>query len=175
MYYNYSHTETRYFYQAHSDYEKDGDGDKEAAELWAFSAAALPRINECDSEVADVILANTDISLSTAPMSEGYVSLKEKLESVYSCLGFSCSDVGGVLDDAEAGTYVSGMEPCSDEDDEDDVPEWGVALIVIAVLGVVGMALFCLIRRRRSKAASDTGRTGVDGLGGFGVKAQSTI
>lgn len=141
--------------------------------MWAFSAAALPRIRECDAEVAEAIYDNTYILSPFAPMDDGYESLKEKLESVYSCLGFSCSDIGGILDDAEGGTYVSGMEPCSDGND--DLPEWGVALIVIVAVGVMGMVLFCFIRRRRKKASSDVNRVGEDGLGGFGVRAQSTI
>lgn len=81
----------RYFYNA--DPEAGNGGDKEAAELWAFSAAMLPRIHECNEEVAVLVRANTDIASDDAPMSEGYVFLKEQLESVYSCLGISCSQV----------------------------------------------------------------------------------
>lgn len=81
----------RLFYLA--DPEAGEGGDKEAAELWAYSAAVMPAIHECDPDVAATIRANTDIERTTAPMSEGYVSLKEELESVYSCLGVSCSQV----------------------------------------------------------------------------------
>lgn len=81
----------RYFYLA--DPEAGNGGDKEAGELWAFAASVLPRIHECDADVAVTIRANTDITSSDAPVSEGYVFLKEKLESVYSCMGVSCSQV----------------------------------------------------------------------------------
>lgn len=53
----------------------------------------LPRIHECDPDLAVTIRANTDITSADAPVSEGYQVLKEKLESVYSCMGISCSQV----------------------------------------------------------------------------------
>lgn len=107
---------TRYFYLA-DPVAYPTTTDKEAAELWAFSAAALPRISECDATVAATVKSNTDINSASAPMSDGYEVLKGQLETVYSCLGFTCADVGGYFDDEEAGTYVSGMEPCTDADD----------------------------------------------------------
>lgn len=81
----------RYFYLA--DPEGGQGGDKEFGELWAFAAAVLPRIDECDPDVAVTIRANTDIDSPDAPVSEGYRVLKEKVESVYSCMGISCSQV----------------------------------------------------------------------------------
>ena len=44
--------------------------------------------------MAITICANTDITSSDAPVSEGYRVLKEKVESVYSCMGISCIQVG---------------------------------------------------------------------------------
>lgn len=81
----------RYFYLA--DPAAGNGGDKEAAELWAFAASVLPRIHECDADVAVTVRVNTDIDSAFAPMSEGYLVLKEKLESVYSCMGISCGQV----------------------------------------------------------------------------------
>lgn len=81
----------RYFFV--TDPEESGGDDSHFGELWSFTAAALPRIHECDSDVAATIRANTDIMSDDAPVSEGYASLKAKLESVYPCLGISCSQV----------------------------------------------------------------------------------
>lgn len=53
----------------------------------------LPRIHLCDPDIAVTIRANTYINSADAPMSEGYEVLKEKIESVYSCMGISCSQV----------------------------------------------------------------------------------
>ncbi|CAM9655355.1 unnamed protein product, partial [Scytosiphon promiscuus] len=89
--------------------------DKEAAELWAFAAAILPAINACDADVATVVRNNADITLDTAPMSAGYATVKAQLESVYPCLGITCAQVGGLIDeDAGDGSYVTGFEVCED-------------------------------------------------------------
>lgn len=56
----------RYLYLA--DPSGGMGGDKEAAELWAFSAAVLPRVDECDADVAAILRANTDITSSNAPV-----------------------------------------------------------------------------------------------------------
>ena len=86
--------------------------DKEASELWAFSAAILPWISLCDADVGATLLANADISSATAPMSDGYVAVKTQLESVYECMGITCEQVGGLVDDS--GAYLTGFEPCVD-------------------------------------------------------------
>lgn len=89
--YSYYSCPCRYFYLA--DPNGGNGGDKEASELWSFAASILPRIHECDNDVAEVILANTMIGSSDAPMASGYVDLKAQLESTYSCMGISCSQV----------------------------------------------------------------------------------
>lgn len=86
-----SRPEKRYFYL--TDPEGGNAGDKEFGELWSFAASVLPRIHECDPDVAVTIRANTEITSPDAPVSEGYRLLKEKLESVYSCMGVSCGQV----------------------------------------------------------------------------------
>ncbi|CAN0393198.1 unnamed protein product, partial [Scytosiphon promiscuus] len=89
--------------------------EKEAAELWAFSAAILPAINACDADVATTLRNNADITLDTAPMSAGYAAVKAELESVYACMGITCAQVGGLIDeDAGDDSYVTGFEPCED-------------------------------------------------------------
>ncbi|CAM9797284.1 unnamed protein product, partial [Sphacelaria rigidula] len=104
----------RYVYLADPDGGQGGD--KEASELWAFSAAVLPQIHNCDPDVATTVRANTDIASTDAPMSDGYVVVKEALESVYACMKIECAEVGGLLDDT-SGSPVTGMEVCSDSTD----------------------------------------------------------
>lgn len=160
----------RYFYLADSDVVGEVvDGDE--GELWAFAAAILPLIHECDEDVGNTVRINTDISLSSI-MVDGYVHVKEQVESVYSCLGIKCSDVGGYVGDGTE--YKSDFGPCSDGDDSGELEEWEVAIVVIVVLAVVGVGgFFCFRRFRRSKSASSTTTT-VDGLGGFD-KPSSTL
>ena len=85
--------------------------EKEASELWAFSAAILPWINLCDVDVAETVRANTDISSAAAPMSDGFASIKAQLESVYACMGITCAEVGGYIN-SDTGAYF--FEPCTD-------------------------------------------------------------
>ena len=85
--------------------------EKEASELWAFSAAILPWIDLCDVDVAETVRANTDISSAAAPMSDGFASIKAQLESVYACVGITCAEVGGYIN-SDTGAYF--FEPCTD-------------------------------------------------------------
>eukprot|EP00904_Undaria_pinnatifida_P009158 jgi/Undpi1/5372/HiC_scaffold_2.g00653.m1 len=158
----------RYLYLADPD-AGDG-GDKEAAELWAFAASVLPRIDECDSDIAVTIRANTDISSSDAPVSEGFVLLKEKLESVYSCMGISCSQIGGLVV-ADSTEYYEGFEPCGDSSNKlDDAAIAGIVIGVVAVLAICGGVLLCKRRNKKKTAQAMS-----SDLGGFGNKATGTL
>ncbi|CAN0089212.1 unnamed protein product, partial [Ectocarpus sp. 12 AP-2014] len=88
-------------------------GDKEAAELWAFSAAILPWISACNAAVGTAVRDNTELGGASAPMADGYAAIKAELESVYSCMGITCAQVGGLLDDTGA-AYYTDFEPCVD-------------------------------------------------------------
>jgi len=79
--------------------------DKERAEGIAFAYGALPQINACDSDAADTIYDNMKVGSQSIDFAE----VKSALESVYDCLGITCSDVGG-LKDGDA--YYTGAEPC---------------------------------------------------------------
>lgn len=161
-------TKKRYLYLADPD-AGDG-GDKEAAELWAFAASVLPRIDECDSDIAVTIRANTDISSSDAPVSEGFVLLKEKLESVYSCMGISCSQIGGLVV-ADSTEYYEGFEPCGDSSNKlDDAAIAGIVIGVVAVLAICGGVLLCKRRNKKKTAQAMS-----SDLGGFGNKATGTL
>eukprot|EP00752_Nemacystus_decipiens_P007947 g7100.t1 len=151
----------RYFYLA--DPAGGNGGDKEFGELWSFAAAVLPRIHECDPDLAITIRANTDINSADAPMSEGYRFLKERVESVYSCMGISCSQVGGLVI-GESTTYYDGFEPCTDSDD-------GVSMVVVGVvIGaavlVVAVCLGCFLRRRsKNKKSLEAMEADLNGFG----------
>ena len=160
--------------------------DKEASELWAFSAAILPMISLCDASVGATLRANADISSATAPMSDGYVAVKTQLESVYACMRITCEQVGGLVDDS--GAYLTGFEPCVDSDldsgdgdsggdrgitttgDSDSgdsgLSGGGIAGVTIAVGAVAAAAVVGFVIMKR-KNASNKAAT-VDGnLGGF--------
>ena len=96
-------------------YKADPDGgagsDKEIAEGWAFAMAALPLINDVSSTAADTVYNNMWIGL-TSPVPDGYAAVVTAVQSVYSGLGISCTDVGGLVQDASAGTYY--IDACTD-------------------------------------------------------------
>ncbi|CAM9840437.1 unnamed protein product [Ectocarpus sp. 12 AP-2014] len=106
----------RYLYRADPASDYDGDA-KHWAELWAFAAAILPLIDECSADVAHTVRSNSDIASEHAPVSAGFVTVKEELESIYSCLGMTCDQVGGLLAGDSTTDYVPGLEPCGREEE----------------------------------------------------------
>ena len=84
---------------------------KEWAEGWAFAAAALPQIAKCDADAAQVVRNNLEVPSEGGKagdqVPDGYMKVKEAVESTYECLGITCEQVG-VFDAAN-----SGMEACT--------------------------------------------------------------
>lgn len=99
----------RYAYKA--DLNGGAEGDKAIAEGWAFAMAALPLINSVDSTAADTVYNNMWIGLDE-PVPDGYDAVATAIQGVYSGLGVSCTDVGGLVQDATAGTYY--IAACTD-------------------------------------------------------------
>ncbi|KAH8056889.1 peptide-aspartate beta-dioxygenase [Aureococcus anophagefferens] len=123
-----------------------GSCPKEWAEGWAFAAAVLPQVHECDHTVASMIVANLDV-MNSDPMSEnGFEEFKESVESVYSCMGITCADMGEFQN--SAGVYA-GMDACVDgsgtvtssssSDDDDDVD--GIPVVIVIILAAVALIL----------------------------------
>ena len=87
-----------------------GDCAKSWAEGWAFAAAVLPQVHKCDATAATTIRANLDVASTTGPMKDGVAAVKTAIESVYDCLGISCTDVGEYQ---ASGMVKSGMDACT--------------------------------------------------------------
>lgn len=86
--------------------------DEAWGEGWAFAAAVLPRINECDPSVAQVVRDNLDVDNgSGSPMKDGYRVVKALIESTYPCLGITCADIGAYQ---SFSSVYEGMEACQD-------------------------------------------------------------
>ena len=83
---------------------------KSWAEGWAFAAAVLPQVHKCDASAATKIKENLDIESTAGPMTGGVKAVKDAIESVYDCLGISCTDVGAYQ---ASGTVFSGMSECT--------------------------------------------------------------
>merc|ERR1712134_37340 len=94
--------------------ETIGDNcDKSWAEGWAFAAAVLPRLHYCSTssnDVAKLVADNLDVAITAGQqMKDGFKKLKEAVESVYSCMGITCLEVGEFQ--TSTGVY-EGMEAC---------------------------------------------------------------
>ncbi|CAM9887341.1 unnamed protein product [Ectocarpus sp. 8 AP-2014] len=149
-------------------------GDKEAAELWAFSASILPWISACDAAVGTKVRDNTELGSASAPMADGYAAIKAELETVYSCMGITCAQVGGLLDDT--GAYYTDFEPCTDGATDSDssldssdgslastdrssdsgLDDGGIAGVTIGVIAAaaIGVAAVVLYKKRQKGAAT---------------------
>jgi len=85
------------------------DDAKERGEGAAFAGAILGMVHHCDKDAATLIYKNMKIDSAT-PMGDGYAAIKAAFEGVYSCLGITCADVGGLkLND---NSYYEGAAPC---------------------------------------------------------------
>ena len=82
---------------------------KSWAEGWAFSAAVLPQIAQCDAGAATTIRDNLDVA-NAEPMKDGVAAVKTAIEGVYDCLGITCTDVGAYQ---ASGDVKSGMAACT--------------------------------------------------------------
>jgi hypothetical protein len=87
-------------------------GSKERAEGDVFSAAILPRIDNCDTSAATTISNNQGYNAAT-PMGDGFAAVKEAYESVYTCLGITCADIGCLIETGT--TCYADFSECSDE------------------------------------------------------------
>ncbi|CAJ1948943.1 unnamed protein product [Cylindrotheca closterium] len=83
------------------------EGEKSAAEGATFAAAVLPRIHAASPEAAQTIYDNMKVGATSTSFSD----VKAAFESVYSDLGITCRDIGGLWNEA-LDEYYGGMEPC---------------------------------------------------------------
>lgn len=82
-------------------------GDKSLAEGLIFAAGVLPVVSACDSGAADTIY--NAVSIGGTP---NFAAVKNALESVYTCMGITCADVGGLVDPVGGTGYATGAAPC---------------------------------------------------------------
>ena len=81
-------------------YKSDPNGGngkaKEIAEGCIFARSVLPQLAYCDKHVADIVEENMHHD-SVVSVKDGYKFVKNKIESVYSCLNITCLDIGGLI------------------------------------------------------------------------------
>jgi len=101
---------------------------KEWGEGWAFLAAVLPQIDNCDKCAAAILRENMDAGVPVGMvMKHGYVTFRDALRSTFPCLGMSSGDIGML---AEAETFAPPFVPLDEtygDVEAPTCPEWTVA------------------------------------------------
>ena len=96
----------RYAYKV----DKQKGGEKEKGEGAVFAASVLPRIHAADPKAAKIIYDNMKVGATSTDQA----AVKKAFESVYSDLGITCKQVGGLYSTSDAG-YYEGAEPCNED------------------------------------------------------------
>lgn len=79
---------------------------KAKAEGAAFAAGILPSVAHCNKACAKTIYDNMKLDAT----STDFLTVKKAFENVYTCLGITCEEVGGLFIDGE---YVAGGDPAN--------------------------------------------------------------
>ena len=135
---------------------------KEWGEGWAFAAAALPRIDFCDPDVAATVRANLDVA-HDAPMVDGFQTVKAQLETTYDCMGITCADVGELQ--ASDGSVYAGMAMCTGDDivkatilttrtdskKSEDVNMLPLVVIIVVSIVLLLVSIFFFVKWRKTE------------------------
>merc|ERR1739838_433589 len=90
-----------------------GDGSpKEKAEGVAFLGAIIPRLNDCSQNDAETVKKHMWFDGDMKATNDGFKTVKEAFERNYGCLGMTCEDIGGHVDDL-TDDYYKDFEPCT--------------------------------------------------------------
>lgn len=89
--------------------DKQNDNrEKAQAEGATFAAAVLPVLNACNEDDATIVYNNMRVGNTGTPSFE---VVKAAFENNYNCMGITCEDVGGLIDEVTGG-YLNSAEPC---------------------------------------------------------------
>eukprot|EP00562_Extubocellulus_spinifer_P006104 CAMPEP_0178524064 /NCGR_PEP_ID=MMETSP0696-20121128/29437_1 /TAXON_ID=265572 /ORGANISM="Extubocellulus spinifer, Strain CCMP396" /LENGTH=592 /DNA_ID=CAMNT_0020155361 /DNA_START=84 /DNA_END=1862 /DNA_ORIENTATION=- len=96
----------------HGNVERDSADliEKHNAEGATFAAAVLPALHKCNEKAAKTVYKN----MKVGKLKANYPEVKQAFESTYDCLGISCADVGGVLNDISQ-FFLPEAAPCGSQ------------------------------------------------------------
>ena len=127
-----------------TDQRQSNVGEKAKAEGATFAASVLPIVHACNEGDAETIYEN----LSVGGPGADFEAVKEAFENNYKCMGITCSDVGGLYDDATF-SYFQDASPCSDSSTSNSrAIAIGVSCGVIGAALLVGVLCLCKSRRK---------------------------
>jgi len=91
-----------------------GDGTpKEKAEGVAFLGAIIPQLHSCSHSDAGLVMQHMWIDGDIDYSADGFKTVKEAFQRNYACMGVSCADIGGHLDDL-TDDFHADFRPCTD-------------------------------------------------------------
>jgi hypothetical protein len=130
--------------------------DADKVETASFAAAVLPLVHACNAADADTIYQNMNANNNQGT---DFAAVKGALERNYGCLGVSCAEVGGVIDDG-TGTYKDGAAPCGGAGDTSSSSVnvgLAVGLSVGAVAAILLVYLWCKCCRKSNMVETKSG------------------
>ena len=110
---------------------------KEQGEGYIFTMGVIGIVDQCDSSVSALLESNLGLTADTF-MADGYVAVTQGIQSVYECLGITCTDVGGLLLSGSTDEFYVGLGPCADAD-VDSVATVTPAASVLALLSAYAL------------------------------------
>jgi hypothetical protein len=117
-----------------------GASTKAIAEAATFTAGVIGRVNHCSAEDAKIIWDNTKIGQTTTD----FAAVKAAFERNYACMGITCADVGGYVDDD--GNYREGAEACTGTGGSSGLGTG--PLVGIIVGGIVGVVVITFLLKK---------------------------
>jgi len=88
---------------------------KEKAEGVAFLGAIVPQLYACSRKDAEIVTQHMWIDGDMKASKDGFKTVKEAFQRNYECLGLTCADIGGHVDDLKD-DYSKDFRPCTDGD-----------------------------------------------------------
>ena len=144
----------RYADKMANDPEADEGARLEGA---TFAAGVLPIVHNCSAADADIIYQNMGANTNQAV---DFAAVKGAFERNYGCMGITCADVGGIIDEG-TGTYKSGAAPCGNAGSTSSSSSVNVGLAVglsvAAVAAILLVYLWCKCCRKSSMIESKSG------------------
>jgi hypothetical protein len=144
----------RYADKMATDPEAD---DADRCEGAAFAAAVLPIVHNCTAADAETIYQNMGAN-TNQPVD--FAAVRGAFERNYGCMGISCADVGGVIDEG-TGTYKSGTAPCGGAGSTSSSSSVNVGLAVGLTVGAIAaillVYLWCKCCRKSSMIETKSG------------------
>jgi hypothetical protein len=109
-----------------ADREGNDKFEKEWGEGWAFLAAVIAQIDNCDTDVSALLVKNMGPATNVSDvMKDGYEMYRDAIRSTLKCLGMTCTDIGELGKAVESGAAGESTCTCDNYADCAVAPDMG--------------------------------------------------